>query len=163
MSSDAPPPIGSRSEFQAAVRWGLQTAIAAGARRIVAIAPSFADWPLDEPALHQALAAWLRLPQRRLVLLAANYDAVPRRHARFVAWRTSWSHAIDTRSPAEGDTLELPTLLLDDGATTVHLLDPVHWRGRAACDARIAHQWRDEIDAHLQRSEPAFPVNALGL
>lgn len=163
MSSTSPPAIGSRSEFQAALRWGLHSAVAAGARRIVCVDPSFADWPLDEPALHQALTVWLRLPQRRLVLLAATYDELPRRHPRFVAWRADWSHAVDTRAPAAGDSLELPSLLVDDGATTVHLLDPVHWRGRAAQDARAAQQWRDEIDAHLQRSEPAFPVNALGL
>jgi hypothetical protein len=157
------PAIGSRSEFQAALRWGFDTAIAAGARRIVLADASFADWPLDDPALHAQLTAWLRLPQRRLLLLAAHYDAVPRRHPRFVAWRALWAHAIEARAPAEDEAGDLPTLLVDDGATSVHLRDALRWRGRAEHDPRTAHQWRERIDALLQRSEPAFPVNALGL
>lgn len=163
MNNMPAPPITSRSEFQAAVRWGFETAMASSARRIVAVDPHFADWPLDDPALHSALTAWLRLPQRRLVLLATRYDELPRRHARFVAWRALWAHAIDTRAPAEDDVADLPTLLVDDGSTSVHLRDALHWRGRADADPRSAHQWRERIDVLLQRSEPAFPVNPLGL
>ena len=158
-----PPTIASRSEFQAAVRWGFDAAIATNARRIVAVDASFADWPLDDPALHTQLTGWLRLPQRRLLLLAARFDDVQRRHPRFVAWRALWAHAIETRAAAEEDAAELPTLLVDDGATSVHLRDPVHWSGRAEADPRTAHPWRERVDALLQRSEPAFPVNALGL
>lgn len=158
-----PPPIAARSEFQAAVRWGFDTAIAARARRIVLVDASFADWPLDDPALHAALTGWLRLPQRRLVLLAARYDELPRRHPRFVAWRVHWAHAVDARAPATEDGDGLPTLLVDDGTTSVHLHDPLHWRGQASGDPRVAHQWRERIDAVLQRAEPAFPVNTLGL
>lgn len=157
------PAITSRSEFQAALRWGFETAIATNARRLIAVDTSFNDWPLDDPALHSQLTAWLRLPQRRLLLLAARYDELPRRHPRFVAWRALWAHAIEARAPAEDEAADLPSLLVDDGTTSVHLHDPLHWRGRAAVDARSAHQWRERIDVLLQRSEAAFPVNALGL
>lgn len=157
-----PPRITSRVEFGAAVRWGLETAIARGARRVWCTDPHFADWPLDEPALLDPLTVWLRLPQRRLVLLAEDYDELPRRHPRFVAWRRSWTHAIDTWSPSEAPT-ELPTLLVDDGPVVVMLADRVHWRGRAALDPREARLCRERTDAVLQRSEPAFPANQLGL
>jgi len=157
------PTISSRSELQTALRWGFETAIAAGARRIIIVDAHFNDWPLDEPALHSQLTAWLRLPQRRLLLLAARYDELPRRHPRFVAWRALWAHAIETRAPAEDEAADLPTLLVDDGTTSVQLHDPLHWRGRSEVDARSAHQWRERIDVLLQRSEAAFPVNALGL
>jgi hypothetical protein len=161
--TSGPPPITSRAEFSAALRWGFEQAIAGGARRIACVDASFAEWPLDDPALHAELAAWLRLPQRRLVLLAADYAAVPRRHPRFVAWRALWAHAIEAWSPPEGDAMDLPTLLVDDRAVSVQLHDAVHWRGRAALDARGARLKLDEIDALLQRSQPAFPVNSLGL
>lgn len=159
--SDSLPTIRSRAEFLAAIRWGFAHADAQAARRIVCVDPDFADWPLDEPALLDALTAWLKRPQRKLVLLAASYDEVPRRHPRFVAWRTNWAHAVEAVSPVE--RIELPTLLLDDGDLSVQLIDRTHWRGRVETDRRSARSWRDEVDAVLQRCEPALPVYRLGL
>ena len=158
-----PPAITSRAEFQAALRWGFAQAIAGGARQIVAVDRDFVEWPFEDPGLQSELAAWLRLPERRLVLLATSYDELVRRQPRFVAWRTLWSHAIRAGSPPASDTVELPGLLFDDRDVIVHLIDPGHWHGRAALDARAARSWRDRIDALLQRSETAFAVNQLGL
>ena len=164
MSDPSPPPkIDSRTAFAAAIRWGFDAAIEAGARRLLLVDRDFAEWPLDEPALHDRLTAWLRLPKRRLVLLADEYEVVTRRHPRFVRWRADWSHAIDAFSPLAEDRVELPTLLVDDGAISVQLIDAVHWRGRADRDPRQALSWRETLDAVLQRSEPAFAVNRLGL
>ena len=156
------PVIGSRAEFCAAVAWGVQSATERGARRLWFTDPSFADWPLDDPALLDTLTAWLRLPQRRLVLLAETYDDVVRLKPRFVAWRRPWSHAIEAWTPQDRPA-DLPTWLLDDGPVCVRLSDRVHWRGRCAADPREAHLCRQEIDAVLQRSESAFPVNQIGL
>lgn len=161
--SDAPPPITSRSEFVAALHWGFEQAIAGNARRIVCVDADFANWPFNDAALQALLTGWLKLPQRRLVLLATNYDAVQRLHPRFVAWRALWAHAIEAWSPQDGEAPELPTLLLDDRALCVQLFDAVHWRGRAALDARATRLLRDEVDVLLQRSEASFPVNSLGL
>ncbi len=158
-----PPAIASRTEFRAALRWGFTQAIAGGARQIVAVDRDFAEWPFEDVGLQAELAAWLRLPDRRLVLLATSYDELARRQPRFVAWRALWSHAIRAGSPPAADAVELPGLLVDDRDVSVHLIDPVRWRGRAALDARSAQSWRDRIDALLQRSESAFAVNQLGL
>lgn len=158
-----PPAIDSRSTFAAALRWGFEAAFARDARRIVCVDRDFADWPLDDPALLHAITQWLKRPLRRWVLLAQQYDEAARRHPRFVRWRADWAHAIDALSPPAEDRVELPTLLVDDGPVVVQLHDRVHWRGRAALDARDARAWRDELDAVLQRSTPDFPVNRLGL
>ncbi|CAD5374654.1 conserved hypothetical protein [Rubrivivax sp. A210] len=157
------PAIASQADFVAALRWGFDTAIVQGARQISCVAPSFEIWPWSDADLLRALTDWLRLPQRRLVLLAAAYDDVPRFHPRFVAWRRDWAHAMSFwQAPAEM-AAELPTLLLDDRAVSVHLADATHWRGRALVDLRAAHLWRERVDAVLQRSETAFAVNTLGL
>lgn len=157
------PVIDSRTGFEAALHWGFGHAAARGARRIVCVDRNFAIWPLDDPALLDKLTAWLKRPQRQLVLLASNYDEVPRRSPRFTAWRRNWAHAVSAwLAPAELDT-ELPTLLLDDGPLMVRLIDAVHWRGRATLDAQAALPYRDEIDAVLQRSEPGFAATQLGL
>ena len=158
-----PPVIDSRSAFVAALAWAFGSAIERRARSIVCCDGDFALWPLDDPQLLQDLTTWLRLPQRRLVLLAGTYEEVPRRCPRFNAWRTSWSHAIEAWVAPTELAADLPTLLVSDGTLGVQLLDPVHWRGRASTDVRSVVQWTQEIDAVLQRSERGFPVNTLGL
>jgi hypothetical protein len=162
-ASPPPPPFSSRTEFTAALHWALRTSVAQQARRIVWVDADFAEWPLDDPVWHELLAGWLRLPQRRLVLLAATYDHMPRRHPRFTAWRRLWSHAIETWSPDDGATDTLPTLAIDDVAVCVHLIDALQWRGRASFNPRTARPWCDRVDVVLQHSSPAFPASELGL
>lgn len=158
-----PPALDSRAGFAAALHWGFERAVAQDARRIVCVDPDWADWPWDDVALQERLVAWLRRPQRRLVLVADCYDDVPRRHPRFTAWRRSWVHAIEAWSPSDGYGGELPTLFLDDRGTVVHLVDRRHWRGDALVDERAAGLWRERVDALLQRCEPSFAASHLGL
>jgi hypothetical protein len=161
--NDGGPKIDSGAAFVAALHWGFESAIQGGARCLTCVDAHFEDWPLDDPGLLQRLGAWLRLPQRRLVLLAADYGSVPARHPRFNAWRRDWAHAIQAWQPPEDLAPDLPTLLLDDRCVSVQLIDPLHWRGRASLDPRVARNWQERIDAVMQRSGPAFPVIVLGL
>ena len=163
MSDEPTPTIDSREGFAAALRWGFERAIADGARSITAVDPTFEHWPLDEPHLLQALTAWMRLPQRRLVLLAARYDEVPRRQPRFTAWRRDWAHAMTVLQAPQEFVEKLPTVLLDDRRVSVSLLDPLNWRGRTSLALRTRLHWQEQIDVVLQRSEPAFAVTTLGL
>lgn len=162
-SATAVPRIGSRAEFHTALRWGFEAAIAEGSRRIVCCDRSFAEWPWDDAALLALLTAWLKRPQRRLVLLAAGYDEVPRRHPRFTAWRRDWVHAIDTWQASAERAPELPTLLVCEGRVSVQLADAVHWRGRGSLDGREARLWLEELDVVLQQCERGFAVHTLGL
>ncbi len=156
-------PFDTRAGFAEALRRGFERAVDGGARCITCIDPHFGEWPLDDGALLSRLGQFLRQPKRRLVLVAADFEALARRHARFNAWRADWAHALEAWSPPEEARAELPTLLVDDRDTLVELIDPVHWRGRALADAQAARLARDAADALLQRSEPAFPVKPLGL
>ena len=158
-----PPVIDSRGAFIDALGWAFSAAVAARARRIVCCDGDFELWPLDDPQLLQDLTRWLRLPQRRLVLLARSYDQVPRSSPRFNAWRGNWAHAVEAWVAPEELAADLPTLLVADGTVGVQLFDAVHWRGRASTDVRSVVQWSRDIDAVLQRSERGFPVNTLGL
>lgn len=158
------PPIASRADFAQALHWALGRAVADGARQLLAVDPDFDElWPWDDEPLRQALAGWLRLPQRRLVLLAARYDAFPRRHPRFTAWRRDWAHAIDARVVPEELADRVPTLWLDDQRTSVHLRDREPCSGRASIERRTRLLWQERSDALLQRSSPGFAVTTLGL
>ena len=164
MTTNSPAPaIASLADFEAAVAWGFTAAFDEGARRIFCSDVDFALWPLDDEALLQSLAHWLRQPQRRLDFLARDFDEVPRRFACFMRWRRDWTHAISYwQAPAELAG-QLPKVLVSDGQVSVQLLDTQHWRGRAQLDSRAAHLHREQIDVVLQRSELSFAVNTLGL
>jgi hypothetical protein len=157
--ADALPKVDSREAWLAALRWGFTRAMAGSSRRIVCVDTNFDEWPLNAAELHQELTAWLRKPQRQLVLLAAHFNHVPLRHPRFMTWRPAWAHAVQPLAvpPEWADTV--PSLLLDDKGTLVHLLDPLLWGG----GARHAHAPREQVEVLLQRAEPTFPAQTLGL
>lgn len=122
----------------------------------------FAEWPLDEAPVLDALSQWLRPNGRRLCLIGRDFEATARRHPRLVRWRRDWSHRIDTWTPTvplDGE----PAGLLLSSALLVQLLDPVHWRARRVADAGAVRLWREQCDASLQRCEPAWPATTLGL
>jgi hypothetical protein len=162
----ADPPLSalrSQADVAAAAQWAIERALATRARRLTWLDPDFAVWPLGNPNLLDGLTAWLRLPQRRLVLVAHGYAQLERQHTRFVSWRRNWAHAVDAWSPSEGVDVKLPSLLFDDAQVCVQVFDSTHWRGRLSLDERAVRQWQDETDALLQRCEAAFPVRHLGL
>jgi hypothetical protein len=155
--------IDSRADFVAAVRDAVDWALARGARRMLWADKDFAEWPLEDPALLQRLTQWLRLPQRQLLLLAHDYDVLAARRHRFLAWYRLWSHVAGAFTPVPDEPMELPCVALAEGAVLVHLQDPAQWRGWMSSDALQLRQWRDRIDALLQRSAPSLPVTTLGL
>ncbi len=155
--------VESRQDFVAAVNATIAAALARRSRQMLWIDQDFADWPLDDAALLDALTRWLRLPQRRLVLLAAQFDEVSLRCSRFVAWYRVWAHAVQASSPVAGEAIELPCLLIADEAGLVQVLDKAHWRGRTSVHGSEIRQWQNVAMAWLQRCEPAFPVTTLGL
>jgi hypothetical protein len=158
-----PRDISTQLEFGDAVRAAVLSAIAREARSMLWCDPDFVAWPLDDPALLDPLATWLRRPMRRLVLLGGRYDRMERAHPRFTKWRDPWVHAIDTREPSDLAPADVPTLFLDDGPTVLELWDRDIPRGRAGRDPAAAASARDRIDAALQRSVPAWPTKPLGL
>jgi len=155
--------IDTHAEFGVAVRATLDAALARDTRSVLWVDPDFARWPLDDPGLIDALTAWLRRPQRRLMLLAADFERVAREHPRFAQWRTPWLHAIEARTPSDLPRVDLPTLMLDDGPTVLELWDRDPPRGRAAHDPAAARAARDRVDASWQRGTPAWPAKPLGL
>ncbi len=154
--------IDSRTDFISALHEAIAQALARRARRMVWVDADFADWPLDDLALLQRLTDWVRLPQRQLQLLAADYEGV-RRQARFVACYRLWSHAISAKCPAPDDAATLPSLLLADDTLLLQLLDRPRWRGFVSAEPATLQSWRERTDALLQRAAPAFPPTTLGL
>lgn len=154
--------IASRGDFHAAVRGAVSEAAARGCREILLCDPDFADWPLNEVALIEQLVAWAS-KHRRLTVLARDFGEFPRRHARWVAWRRTWSHVVDCRANNELEAGQMPTLLLLPGSLTLRMVDMEHHRGSVSRAPADAVRAREQFDMVVQRSEESFPVTNLGL
>lgn len=154
--------IDGRTAFQDAVREALEQAAQAGCRELIFVDRDFADWPLGEGAVIDALRRWA-YPHRKLTMLAEHFDDVPRRHPRFVQWRVDYAHLVDCRAAHEDDARELPTLLAAPGLFVLRLFDPQRYRGRLDQEAAEWLRMRDRVDAIAQRSTESFPASTLGL
>jgi hypothetical protein len=95
-------------------------------------------------------------------MLAASYDQVVRRHARFVAWRTTWSHLIDCRACRSADPQDLPSALVSP-VWALRRLDLEHSSG-ICIEAPQRRLLLQQTQAEwLRKSSPAFPATTLGL
>jgi hypothetical protein len=154
--------IASRGEYHQVLRDAFEQAAALRCREILMCDEHFADWPLNEAGVVEHLAQWAS-PQRKLTVLARRFDEVARLHPRFVAWRRTWSHAVECRANHDLESGQIPTLLLIPGLLTLKLVDTVNYRGSVSRHAGDAVLARELFDSVLERSEHAFPATQLGL
>ncbi|MCH7345808.1 hypothetical protein LZ017_20740 [Pelomonas sp. CA6] len=157
--------IESRAGVATALAEALLKAATQGGRELCWMAPDLADWPLSDPALLDALHAWA-LPHRRLHLLSQGYEAVRRKHPRFVQWRVTHDHVISARSFQPDDLKaageDLPGgMLLAPGLLLLKLWTPE--RAWLSCQAADLLYAREAFDAIAQRSCDSFSASTLGL
>jgi hypothetical protein len=162
-SAVAAAPLGSRAEFQAAVRAMLVNAEDARVKQLWWVSPDFADWPLDEPALIDALSHWARAPGAHLTWISHDFERVRRALPRLTRWRQAFAHVLSCRSPQELAGSDMPTLLLADHRVVLRLLDRERVRGWVSHEGADIQRAHEEIDVILQRSTEAFPAVTLGL
>lgn len=171
MSDSQTPPLGLHQGRQACTALlrnmllGLAPAACTpwgGVREVWLADPDFADWPLDEPEVHGALAAWLRQGGRQLRIASLQFDKVARHHPRLARWRRDWSHAISAWSPTEGGLpCDVRGLLV--APLWLQRLDAPDWRMACTGDVPRAKAVQAEIADFLQRCEPSWPATTLGL
>ena len=135
---------------------------AAGPGDVLLIDNTFADWPLDDPAVMQALQVWMKSPGRRLRIVGVDFDAVDQARPRFSRWRRDWAHRIEVWRPIDG--LCEPDLRgLLAGPMALQRLDTPGWCLRRVSGILQVQALRERSAAFLQRCEPAWPVTTLGL
>lgn len=150
-----------RSVFVQAVRDTLQVAAREGWNELIVCDANFADWPLGERAVVEALQAWSR-GGRRFVMLAADYSGLPRQHARFVKWRQTWDHIIECRVCRATDALAFPSIFWSP-AWVMQRIDIE--RDVLVCDREAGRRitLRQLLDECRRDSAPGFPASVLGL
>lgn len=148
-------------EFSVLIRLAFATAAAKGWREIILSDNSFEDWPLGDRAVAQSLEDWSR-SGRKLTMLAKSYDAVVRRHARFVTWRRTWSHIVDCRKNATVPADELPSAFWCP-VWVFQRLDLAHCTGVAGSEPARRVGLKERLDECIRKSSPGFPATTLGI
>jgi hypothetical protein len=156
-------PTTGRQAFQQVLVNAVVGAAVEGRRELIWVDNDFADWPLDDASVLDAMSRWARQPTRRLLVVANNFQEVPRRHPRFTRWRSTYAHRVECRSAPEVSTNDFPSLMLAGELYSLQLLDKRQWRARWLDDETDHKAWRGVVDAILQRSELDFGANTLGL
>lgn len=150
-----------RSVFQQAVRDALLRAAREGWNEIIVCDADFADWPLGERAVAEALQDWSR-SGRRFLMLAMRYDGLPRWHARFVKWRQTWDHIIECRVCRSSDALAFPSVFWSPDWVMQRIGTE---QDVLLCDHEAARRvaLRQLLDECRRDSTLGFPSSVLGL
>ncbi|HSW18517.1 MAG TPA: hypothetical protein VLJ86_14960 [Ramlibacter sp.] len=163
-ANDGPLPEGrfsGRIEFQQLIRDALATAARDGWREIILSDANFNDWPLGERSVVESLQAWAD-NGRKITLLARRYDDVLRFHARFVNWRTKWSHIVEARGCRIADVSELPSAIWSP-TWVMQRLDSQWCHGVCGTEPERRQALRETLQEWLRKSSEAFPASTLGL
>ncbi|MBU1361572.1 MAG: hypothetical protein KKC85_16460 [Gammaproteobacteria bacterium] len=154
-------PFDGRGQFDANLRAMLAAAARENWRGIIWSDPGFADWPLGERSVVDALQAWASAG-RSLVMLAQSFDVFERDHARFVHWRRMWGHIIECRACHGPGLPQVPS-----GVWTpswfMHRVDVERVRGVCGRDPEGRRALRERLDECLRQGRSAFPSSTLGL
>jgi hypothetical protein len=156
-------PTTGRQAFRQVLVSAVVGAAVEGRRELIWVDDDFADWPLDDASLLDAMSRWARQPMRRLLVVANNFQEVPRRHPRFTRWRATYAHRVECRSAPEVSANDFPSLMLAGELYSLQLLDKRQWRARWLDDETDHKAWRGVVDAIIQRSAIDFGANTLGL
>lgn len=150
-----------RTEFGGLIRRAFLAAATQGWREIIICDADFEDWPLGERAVADALGSWCRTG-RKLTMIARSYDAVTRKHPRFVTWRRTWSHIVECRGCASGASDKLPSAMWTPG-WVFERIDLERSAGYSGHEATRRVALRECLNERLLKSVSAFPATTLGL
>ena len=97
------------------------------------------------------------------MLVAAGFDEIVRRHARFVQWRVRWDHIIVCRKASVADPQDVPSALWSP-LWALQRHDPVRCNGVAGAEPERRIILRESLQEWVDRkSTPGFPASVLGL
>ena len=160
-----------RAVFVANLRQALLQACAADARDLYCFDEGLVDWPWSDAELLAALTTWAK-PNRRLHLLAEDFEGLRQRHPRFVRWRGLWGHCVQAwaytpdalaATGTAGGALAFFAATAGAQALSVSLFDKKLWRAAVSTETADALQKSQWFDALAQRSSESFAVTTLGL
>lgn len=160
----APLTLGSlqgRIAFEEAVRVSIEQAARRGWEQLCLMDSDFADWPLGERRIQEALLSWSR-KGRRMVIMATNFDCLIATHHRFVNWRRQWAHIIECWHCPQADPAHFPSLVLAP-EWSLQRVDKLKCLCHASVDNERIENLEELREYWLAKSSPGFPAKVLGL
>lgn len=155
-------PVDSELAFGEAVWAGIEAAREQGVRELTFCDPHFAYWPLSQDRVLSSLTAFLKVPGRRLTVLAQEYEHLRRRHPKFVRWRQVWGHVVSPlylHSPAA----DLPCLLLADVKHALLLQQADAWSGDWVTERGRVLALQEKVALWKQQAQPDLAISVTGL
>ena len=164
--SPTPVPLASgqfagRDAFARLVRDAFAGAARDGWPEIILSDATFEDWPLRERVVVESLQAWGK-SGRRLVMLATSYTEVVRLHPRFVAWRKTWGHIVESRLCRGASPADFPSVIWSP-SWYMRRLDLQRSTGVCGSDRDYSRQIKELLDENLRNSSAGLNVSVLGL
>ena len=151
-----------RVAFDNQVLHFLQQAVDERWPELIVADPDFADWPWGTAASTDLLHRWAR-HGRQMTVLAYRFDALPRRHSRWVQWRTTWDHKVQCRKLQARDAAQVPSALWSP-QWAVQRLDVERCVGVTSSERQAIVQLGESLQEWIKsRSSPAFAASVLGL
>jgi hypothetical protein len=150
-----------RLAFAGLVRQALQTAAREGWSALVLSDADFADWPLGERSVVEALNAWAGRG-RHLRLLAHEFGTLRQTHPRFVQWRVTWAHLVEAHALPTASSGEVPSAIWSPG-WTLERLDPLRCVGVCSTEGARRVALRERLDSVWLKGSPSFAATTLGL
>ena len=121
----------------------------------------FADWPLGERSVIDALNDWA-CRGRKIQFMAMDFDRLRELHPRLVQWRTTWSHIVEAHACRAVAGGELPSAIWSPG-WTLERLDSLRCTLVASVDARRRLALKERLDTCWAMGSPSFAATTLGL
>ena len=149
----------SRGEFHQCV-----VELLARTRLTVAMADrDFSDWPLESPAVFEALSRILRTPDASVRLVVQQPEWLERYGARFGRLRRDFAGRIECRQPPPALRTR-DGLMLGDRGHLLRRADVDAFRGRALfAVAEGLDPWRIRFESLWDESTPCLAPTSLGL
>lgn len=147
------------------VRDAVRLALLHGIHEMFWSDPDFADWPLGEAELNSDLNRWAQAGGQ-LRLLATDFRAVEALHARFVVWRTRWSHQVQARAVRRGTSRAAMTVIpsaLWTPQWSFERIDVEHQVVLASHERAARMHTLERMEGHWRQAGPAFAATTLGL
>ena len=150
-----------RQVFADLVRQAMVCAAREGWTHMILSDPDFADWPLGERVVIDALQAWAGRG-RHIQFMARDFGPLRQLHPRLVQWRVTWSHLVQAHACASLVGTELPSAIWSPG-WTMERLDVMRCTVVASVDARRRVALKERLDTCWDMGSPSFPATTLGL
>lgn len=153
-----------KSDFPRLLCESLIEACEQGANQLILCDSNFANWPLSDDVVIEALNVWANSHSNRRVMdfVASTYGDLVEQHDPWVLWRRRWSHRVRCWETNEEQMISAPCIFWSEYCVlVVNQLEKSD--GFVSREKMRIAQVRSQLNEILRNADAAFPATTLGL